>query len=247
MDKFLRAFSQWEQDEREKDVIGRLMEKPLHAILKNYISPDINNQEIKIGSFFADAVVDGEIFEIQTGNFNVIRKKLEYFLKENKVTIIYPVSKTNRICWIDPETAEVKKGRISPQKGNAFFIFPQLYKIKPFLKNPNLSFRVILLDTEEYRLLDGYSEDRKKGGKKLKKLPINIIEEIPLENLAQYLSLLKDIDGVFTTADFKKKFKLSQKIAQCSINILYYLGVIIRIGKKGNAFLYQKAEIPNEK
>ncbi len=247
MDKFRHAFSQWEQDEREKNIIGRLMEKPLHAILKNYISPDIKNQEIKIGNFYADAVVDGEIYEIQTGNFNVIRKKLECFLKDHKVTIIYPVSATNRICWIDPETAEVTKGRISPQKGNVFFIFSQLYKIKPFLKNPNLSFRVILLDTEEYRLLDGYSEDRKKGGKKLKKLPINIVEEISLENLSHYSLLLKDIDGIFTTSDFKKKFKLSQKNAQCSVNILYYLGVIIRTGKKGNAFLYQKAEIPNEK
>lgn len=243
MDKetFFKAYFQWEKDEREKNIIGRLMEKPLHAILKNYICSDISKQEVKIGSYYADVFDDNRIFEIQTGNFNVLRKKLEYFLKEYKVTIIYPISAKNRICWINPDTGETGKGRVSPKKGNPFYIFPELYKIKSFLKHPNLSFKIILLNTEEYRILDGYGEDRKKGGKKLKKIPTDIIDEIDLNSLNDYSELLGKLHGKFTVKEFRKVYKIPQKAAQCSVNILYYLGVILRVGKEKNAFIYEKS------
>ena len=57
--------------ERETSMsgIGTLGEKTVHSTLKQYLSGNIRNQEIKIGSFFADACVDGHIFEIQTRQF----------------------------------------------------------------------------------------------------------------------------------------------------------------------------------
>lgn len=244
MDKeaFIKAYFQWEKDEREKNIIGRLKEKPIHAILKNYICSDISKQEVKIGTYFADVFCDNHIFEIQTGNFNVLRKKLEYLLKEYKVTIIYPISLENRICWINPNTGETSKWRLSPKKGNPFYIFPELYKIKSFVKHPNLSFKIIILNTEEYRILDGYGNDRKKGGKKFKKIPTDIIQEINLTSLNDYFGLLDKLHGKFTVKDFRKFYKIPQKAAQCSVNILYYLGVISRVGKEKNAFIYEKLE-----
>lgn len=244
MDKeaFFEGYFQWEKDEREKNNIGCLKEKPLHAILKNYICPDVSKQEIKIGPYFADIFLENHIYEIQTSNFNVLRKKLEYFLKEYKVTVIYPISAKNRICWINPDTGEIKEGRMSPKKGNPFYIFPELYKIKPFLKNSNLSFKIILLNTKEYRMLDGWSEDRKKGGKKIKKIPVDIIDEVDLKNKNDYLKLIEFLPDNFTVKDFKSFYKISQKAAQCSINILYYMNGIIRIGKEKNAFVYKKSE-----
>ena len=44
--------------------------------------------------------------------------------------------------------------------------FKELYKIRPFLKNENLRFRFALIDMEEYRLLNGWSKDKKKGSER---------------------------------------------------------------------------------
>ena len=47
--------------ERERQGIGTLGEKTLHAVLKNYYQPDNTKQEIKIGNFFADIADSGSI------------------------------------------------------------------------------------------------------------------------------------------------------------------------------------------
>ena len=55
--------------------IGTLREKTIHSVLKYYYAPDPVYHEIKIGSYVADICVDGEIFEVQTRNFNTIDRK----------------------------------------------------------------------------------------------------------------------------------------------------------------------------
>ena len=59
--------------------IGTLREKTIHSVLKYYYAPDSVYHEIKIGSYVADICVDGEIFEVQTRNFNKMRDKLDFF------------------------------------------------------------------------------------------------------------------------------------------------------------------------
>ena len=66
--------------DREKMGIGTLSEKTLHAVLKQYFAPNINDQEIKIGRFVADIVGENGIIEIQTQGFDKLRDKLAEFL-----------------------------------------------------------------------------------------------------------------------------------------------------------------------
>ena len=54
---------------REKGLhgsVGTQNEKLIHAALKNYYAEFSDEQEIKIGDFYADAVCENGIFEIQT-------------------------------------------------------------------------------------------------------------------------------------------------------------------------------------
>ena len=67
------------------------------------------------------------------------------------------------LVWIDNENGEVTKRRKSPKTGNAYEIFFELYRIKQFLTHPNLRFKIVLIDLAEYRNLDGWSKDKKKG------------------------------------------------------------------------------------
>ena len=86
--------------------IGTLREKTIHSVLKYYYAPDSSYHEIKIGPYVADICVDGEIFEVQTRNFNKMRAKLEYFLQEHDVTIIYPVEHTKWLKSLDMQTGQ---------------------------------------------------------------------------------------------------------------------------------------------
>ena len=109
--------------DRQRPGIGTLSEKTVHAILKNYYEPDEDRQEIPIYNFVADIFSDGEIIEIQTRQFNKLRDKLEAFLQQFPVTIVYPVPREKWIIWIDEGSGELSKRRKSPLKGNPYAVF----------------------------------------------------------------------------------------------------------------------------
>ena len=155
----------------ERTSIGTLGEKTLHLVLKFALEPDQANHEIKVGNFYADIKNENGIIEIQTRNFNTLRKKLTLFLEENIVTIVFPVAQKKYLLWIDNENGEVTKRRKSPKNGSAYEIFFELYRIKQFLTHPNLRFKIILINLVEYRNLDGWSKDKKKGARE-KRLPV---------------------------------------------------------------------------
>ena len=135
--------------ERHREGIGTLAEKTLHLILKHYAEPDERYHEIKVGRKVADVKSGDRITEIQTRSFDRLRPKLFDFLKEHKVTVVYPVAKEKYIYWIDPISDETTDPRKSPKKGSALDIFPELYKIRMFLSEPNLKFRILLLKVDE--------------------------------------------------------------------------------------------------
>ena len=141
--------------ERERYGIGTLKEKTLHAILKDYYAPDKDMQEIPIDGYVADIYTGTEIIEIQTAQFNRMRNKLDCFLPNYPVTIVYPVPQIKYLYWIDEETGECSKPRKSTVKGSVYRAFYELYKIKNHLSDPNLKLCFPLLEIEEYRLLNG--------------------------------------------------------------------------------------------
>lgn len=222
--------------------VGTLNEKTIHAVLKNYYSPDTLYHEIKVGNYVADILIGHQILEIQTRNFNTMRKKLDAFLPNYDVTIVYPIAYIKWLCWINDETGEVSSKRKSPKKGTIYSIIPELYRLKNYLTHPNLHFILTFLNVEEYRLLNGWSHDKKRGSSRHDGIPTELIGEIHLHTLADYEQFLPcDLPSVFTTKDYQKHAKVSQRIAGTALNILYHLGLVVRTGKKGNAFLYERA------
>ena len=224
--------------------IGTLQEKTMHAVLKRYFEPDSANHEIRIGSFVADIANDERVIEIQTAQFNVMRRKLDAFLERGPVTIVHPIPCTKWLIWLDEETGEVTNRRKSPKVGSEYHAFRELYKIKPYLVHPNLSIVLVLVDLEEYRLLNGWSKDRKKGSSRYERIPLDLIRMIPLECPKDYIQLLPpELDTGFTTKDYQKAAHIPLGQAQLALNILNELQVVERMGKKGNAYLYRISEL----
>ena len=228
--------------EHEEHGIGTLGEKTLHAILKNYVEPDEDYHEVPLEGYVADVYLEGHVYEIQTANFNTLRGKLTKFLPLYQVTIVYPVPATKWLRWIDEDTGEISDRRKSPKRGTPQAVFAELYRIKTFLKDPNLSIHILLIDIEETRLLNGWSRDRKKGSSRHDRIPTELVEELHLERVEDYRMLIPPELEVFCSNEYAKATRLTVKRAQTALHVLHYLGVVDRVGKKGNSYLYEVAE-----
>lgn len=228
-------------NERNKNGIGTLQEKTLHAVLKNFYEPDISHQEVKVERFVADILRKGEIIEIQTCNFNNMRKKLNSFLKFYPVTIVYPIIHVKYLYWVNEETGEVSSGRKSPKRGSFYDAFHELYKIKPFLTNPNLHICLTLIDAEEYRILNGWSKDKKRGSTRYDRIPISLVDELYIGSISEYMCLIpKEVPEEFTVKDYEACTHISNRYSQLAINIFKYIGIIEQIGKRGRCYLYRR-------
>ena len=238
--RFEKVKNHFLNTQRERYGIGTLQEKTVHAILKDYYAPDRDMQEIPINGYVADIYTGSEIIEIQTANFNKIRSKLDSFLPEYPVTLVYPIPHIKWLSWMDEETGECSALRKSPVKGNVYKAFFELYKIKSYLKHPNLRICIPLLDIEEYRLLNGWSADKKKGSCRFDRIPVALAEEIRFERIEDYVQLIPyELSEPFTVSEFAKAVKIKKAEAGKVLHILHYLTVITHCGKKGNAYLYR--------
>ena len=223
--------------------IGTLSEKTVHSVLKNYYETNEQNHEVKIDGFVADICNGHEIIEIQTRSFDRLRKKLPVFLKHSPVTIVYPVPYLKWIHWVNPSTGEITAPRKSPKKGSPYSIFPELYRIKNLLTSPNLRIKIVMLNMEEYRFLDGWSEDKKKGSTRCDRIPTELIDEVYISKPDDYgLLIPESLSKEFTSIDYKKASGLSRKASGIAVHILNYVGSIEKIGNKGRAYLYTRKD-----
>lgn len=229
--------------ERERHGIGTLSEKTVHAILKNYYAPDEDMHEIPIENYVADIYTGSEIIEIQTRQFNRMREKLSAFLRAYPVTIVYPIPREKWLIWIDEESGELSVPRKSPARGNAYMAFAELYKIKMFLREPNLHLKFVLLDMEEYRLLNGWSKDKKKGSCRYDRIPSHFVEEISVDGPKDYMQFIPyELAEPFTSQQFAKAAHIRKPLAQTVLNILTHMECVERVGKEGNSYLYKVRE-----
>ena len=212
----------------------------MHAVFKCYFAPDEAQQEIPIGNYVADIFTGSEIIEIQTRQFNKMRDKLKAFLPLYPVTIVYPIPREKWLIWVDEDSGELSQPRKSPAKGTLYHVFPELYKIKMFLKDPNLRIRPVLVDMEEYRLLNGWSKDKKKGSTRYDRIPLALAGEAEINCLQDYLQFIPyELEEPFTVKTFAKAAHIRADLAQVVLRVLFYVGAVQRVGKEGRAWLYR--------
>ena len=214
--------------------IGTYQEKTLHKVIKNYYEPNLEFQEIKVDGYICDIVKDDIIIEIQTRSLNKLVKKLEVLLTSRKVIVVYPIPHIKYLTWID--NGEIVSTRKSPKVGSIYDIAKELYKIKWFLNNPNFELTVLLIDLTEYRNLDGYSKDKKRGSTRYDCVPKELYDEITISDYRMFVPF----DEPFTSKEYAKKIKENLSRAQTLLTILQYLKVVEVIGKDKRYNVYKK-------
>ena len=220
--------------------IGTYKEKTMHKIIKNYYCDDSSFQEIKINGSVADICIDKTIIEVQTRSLNKLRDKLNNYPSDYDIRIIYPISHIKYINWIDPNTFEVKDVRKSPKIGTIYDAFKELYKIKMFLDKPNIKITLLLIDVNEYRNLNGWSKDKKKGSVREDMVPIGLYDEIDIDDFGIFLP--DTLEDLFTSNDYKKAIHQRINVARTGLTILSYLKVIVVDHKDKRSNVYKRAK-----
>ena len=220
--------------------IGTYSEKNVHRILKLYFEPDARYHEVKCGKLVADISNENGIIEVQTRAFNNLTKKLDAFLPLGNVTVVYAYPALKWLCWLDPDTGEITKKRRSTKRYTPCDAFYELYKIKKYLHEENLHFCLLGLEMEEIRLLNGWSNDKKRGSTRYERNPVKVIEILEIHSAADYKKMLPNtLPPVFTLKDLSSHARLSQKASSLAFRCLKELGVIEKCGQEGRKYLYK--------
>jgi hypothetical protein len=130
--------------------------------------------------------------------------------------------------------------RKSPKRGTYEEVFAELVRFPRLLSSPNFSLDVLLIQEEEVRRFDGTRAWRRRGwvtherrllqvvDRKLFRCPADILELVPPTLARQFTT------SDLATATGQRRW-LAQKMAYC----LREMGLISRVGKRGNALLYE--------
>lgn len=226
---------------RGQNGIGSLGEKTLHLALKYFYEPNAENHERPLQGYVADAFGERGVVEIQTAQTWRLKPKLSAFLPVSDVLVVCPLAKEKWVIWVDPVSGSIGEKRRSPGSAKPLAAVGELYGLKEFLLMPGFSVELVLLSVEEYRLLDGYGEQKKKRATKYEKLPTALHARIRLQTPADYAALLPEgLPERFTSKDLKMLAKLRLSEAQKALNVLFALGAVTRVDKQGNTYFYQR-------
>lgn len=221
--------------------IGTLNEKCIHSALKYYFADDYDH-EAKIGSFYADIVTENGIYEIQTSSFSRLNKKLEAMLNACHVTVVYPYEKRTKTISVDEKSGEVLTAGNFRTNNSYTKLFLELYRIKSFLTNPNLTLCIAELETERINYADPKTK-RRRGRGRYTKTPLALRREIYLERPEDYAIFLpENLPEEFTVKEFQKHVRSTD--GRLMLEILGYMGIIEKFGKSRNADLYRVCKTP---
>ena len=110
------------------------------------------------------------------------------------------------------------------------------------ITNESLCILLLMVDMDEYRYLNGWSADGKKGSTRHERSPIALADSLLLATKEDYQGLLpSDLCSTFTSKEFASAAKTRLRIAQTVLTVLTKRGAVQCVGKRGRLNLYMKA------
>lgn len=243
--RFARIYRNAMRERREdlRDGIGLLGEKWQHQIIKRYLTEDTAEHEVGLPGtrFVSDVRVGNDIYEVQTGSFAPMKRKLERYLEDPALTveIVHPLPAVRHLSWMDPDTGEIGKSRRVAGKRDPLLLLPELYPLIPLLPHfseGRLRFRLLLLEVQDFKLLDGRTRDRKGGATRLERIPTGLVDELRFSSPADFAALLPaGLPVPMTVAEFSRATGLRSLDAYSAVRVLLALGIFADAGRKGRA------------
>ena len=224
--------------------IGTLGEKRMHAVIKRYLCEDHAYHEVGVfdTGFVSDVRIGNDVYEVQTGAFYPMKKKIAHYLEctDCVVTVVHPIAVERTVCWVDPKTGEVSPPARSPKRERPCHLLPELYCLLPYLGNPRLRFRLLMLTERDFRTLTGRRDNRKRGARLWERMPLSLEGELEFSSPADFAALLPpDLPLHFTVKELSSLTGLRGRDAYSAAHVLEALGVISSADPIGRAMAFR--------
>ncbi len=224
--------------------VGTLAEKRLHAVIKRYLCEDTDCHEVGVLNtrFVSDVRVGNEIYEVQTGSFAPMKKKIAHYLEKTDctVTVVHPLPALRWMAWIDPRTTEILPRKKVSAIARPQDLLPELYALRDFLGHPRLKFRLLLLETEDFRVLNSRSRNPKARTKHYERIPLSLLGEMNFDTPEDFRRLIPDgLPAHFTVKDFSTLSKIRGINAYSAVRALVALGLATPADPIGRAMGFE--------
>ncbi len=221
--------------------IGTLNEGPLHQAIKALYNGTGGREEVAVGDYVADVFGPDEvIYEIQTGGFGSLKKKLARLVEDHRVVLVHPIAEVRYIVKLPREEDEQASRRRSPKRGSVAHVLDRLVSIPSLLNHPNFELEVLMIEEEEFRAFDPRRVRRRDGWRVVQRRLGSVRGSERFTCARDLLRLVRGpLPADFTTEDLACAMGqprwLAQKLAYC----LRQAGEISITGKRGNALCYR--------
>lgn len=232
------------------------METSLHRQLKAVYAPAAA-REVRVDGYRIDAVVDGELIEIQQASLSALRDKVATLLERHAVRVVKPLFARKRLvngpCALLGECAEFIEepgnaslpltalpGRWSPVRANRWSLFLELVHFVKVFPHPRLTLEVVLVEVLESRQATRIRRGRQRH-RILDRQLLTVGERVLVRTRAVLLKWLpKTLPAEFTSADLAAAIPLPRWWAQKVTYCLREIGALETRGKRDRAWLYAR-------
>jgi hypothetical protein len=219
------------------------METTLHRQLKQLYAGDAQQVEVRLGRYRIDAIVAGELVEIQHGSLAAIRDKIATLCDEHAVRVVKPLVVSKRLIKRAKKNGKIIDRRQSPLRGGILQVFDELVYFTRVFPHANLTLEVPLVEVEEWRY-PGHGRRRRwrERDHVVEDQKLVAIRETHTFRTAHELTALlpASLPKTFDTAEIATALGVQRWIAQRIAYCLRKMNGIASAGKRGNAHLYQR-------
>ncbi len=222
--------------------IGTLNEGPLHQALKSLYLTGNGEEEVPVGSYVADVRAEDEVlYEIQTGGFAHLKRKLATLIESHRVVLVHPIAAIRYIVKLPVEEEGQASRRKSPKRSSLANIVEELVSIPHLLDHPNFSVEVVLIEEDEIRVFDPQRVRRRGGWRVVSRQMNHVLERQRISSRQDLYSLIHGpLPEAFSTADLAEAMGQPRRLAQKMAYCLRESGAAELCGKSGNALLYRR-------
>lgn len=218
------------------------METSLHRELKLRYADEAAQVEVKLGRYRIDAIVAGELVEIQHGSLAAIRDKIRHLLDEHRVKVVKPIVANKLLVKRTRKNGKVKTRRFSPKRGTLLDIFDELIYFTRVYPHERLTLELVLVDVEEWRY-PGHGRRRRYRDNDFQVEDQKLSAVLGIHRLQTAADLGELIDcalpSPFDTGDLAKALGVRRHIAQRIAYCFRHMGTTREVGKRRNARLYE--------
>jgi len=223
------------------------METSLHRQLKCLYGGSNAQFEAQVGRYRIDVRSGDQLVEIQHGALAAIRDKIRVLVEHHEVLVVKPIVARKVLIRLAAKGGPAIGHRLSPKQGKLLDLYDDLVHFTHAFPHPRLTLEVPLVEVEELRY-PGHGRRRRWSRADFEVDDQRLVSIVEVHRFHTAEDLLRLIPGPlpspFDTGDLARLLHVPRRRAQQVAYCLDHMGAAHRVGKRGNARLYELTARP---